>query len=580
MTVNYTTNLALGQPVTGTESGTWGNDVNNAVTSYLDIAIAGGLAITITTANVTLTLTQGDSSATNIVSTTAQYAILNISGAKTAARSLIVPSSSRHYIINNSAATGGFLLTVKGAATTGVTLVDGEKAIVAWNGTDYVKIASSSTTALTSGRVVYTATGGLLTDSANLLYSGTDLTVYGITVGRGGGAVSTSTAVGASALAANTGARNSGVGSSALAANQGGTDATAFGYLALSTGTAVSDCTAIGSNALKVNTSTGQTAVGSYAMAANTTGINNTAVGYSALNANTTSSENTAIGSNALKSTTGASNTGVGNNALSTNSSGSNNTAVGGSALSSNSTGTNNTSVGQASLVFNTASGNSALGTTALYTNSSGIDSTAVGFAALYSNSTGNYNVALGRSALYSCTGNNNIGLGYSAGSLITSGNYNVIIGQYSGSAAPISGTGSSWIVLSDGGGTVQQVIDSAGNATFGSGAVVVYAPAPAAITTTATLTNANLQAQLISTTGTSYTVTMPTGSTMDTLVTWYKVDVGYDFSVINTASGTITMAVNTGVTSLGALTITTGTSARFRIRRTAASTYVLYRIS
>jgi hypothetical protein len=144
MTVNYTTNLALGQPVTGTESGTWGDDVNNAVTSYLDIAIAGGLAITITTADVTLTLTQGNSSATNISSTTAQYAILNITGAKTAARSLIVPSSSRHYVINNAAATGGFLLTVKGTATTGITLVDGEKCIVAWNGTDYVKIVSNA----------------------------------------------------------------------------------------------------------------------------------------------------------------------------------------------------------------------------------------------------------------------------------------------------------------------------------------------------------------------------------------------------------------------------------------------------
>jgi len=144
MTVNYTTNLALGQPVTGTESGTWGDDVNNAVTSYLDIAIAGGLAITVTTTDVTLTLTQGTSSATNIGSTTAQYAILNISGAKTAARNLIVPSSSRHYVINNVAATGGFLLTVKGAATTGITLVDGEKAVVAWNGTDYVKIVSNA----------------------------------------------------------------------------------------------------------------------------------------------------------------------------------------------------------------------------------------------------------------------------------------------------------------------------------------------------------------------------------------------------------------------------------------------------
>jgi len=161
MTVNYTSNLALGQPVTGTESGTWGDDVNNAVTSYLDIAIAGGLSIAITTADVTLTLTQGTSAATNIGSTTAQYAILNITGAKTAARTLNVPASSRHYIINNSAATGGFLLTVRGVTpTTGITLVDGEKAIVAWNGTDYVKVVSTALSNSTGvGTGVVTALG-------------------------------------------------------------------------------------------------------------------------------------------------------------------------------------------------------------------------------------------------------------------------------------------------------------------------------------------------------------------------------------------------------------------------------------
>ena len=158
MTVNYTTNLALGLPVTGTESGTWGDDVNNAITAYLDIAIAGGLSVAITTADVTLSLTQGTSSATGITSTTAQYAILNISGAKTAARSLIVPSSSRYYIINNTAATGGYLLTVKGAATIGITLVDGEKAVVAWNGSDYVKIASSVLTNFTG--ILPVANGG------------------------------------------------------------------------------------------------------------------------------------------------------------------------------------------------------------------------------------------------------------------------------------------------------------------------------------------------------------------------------------------------------------------------------------
>jgi len=171
MTVNYTTNLALGQPVTGTESGTWGDDVNNSVTSYLDIAIAGGLTVAITTADVTLTITQGTSSATNISSTTAQYAILNVSGAMTAARNLILPSSSRQYVINNNT-TGGFLLTVKGSATTGVTMVNGEKAHVFWNGSDYAKAANLYGTAVPTNGLYFPTTNavGIATNTTNAVY--------------------------------------------------------------------------------------------------------------------------------------------------------------------------------------------------------------------------------------------------------------------------------------------------------------------------------------------------------------------------------------------------------------------------
>ena len=122
--------------------------------------------------------------------------------------------------------------------------------------------------------------------------------------------------------------------------------------------------------------------------------------------------------------------------------------------------------------------------------------------------------------------------------------------------------------------------IDSSGNVQVSTGSVVVWAPAPASISTTATLTNANIQGQIINTTGTSYTVTMPLGTTMETLVPWAATNLGYEFTVINTASGTITMAVNTGVTSLGDLTIATGASAQFQIRRTAANTFVLYRMN
>ena len=128
-------------------------------------------------------------------------------------------------------------------------------------------------------------------------------------------------------------------------------------------------------------------------------------------------------------------------------------------------------------------------------------------------------------------------------------------------------------------GATDAMLVDLGGNVQFATGALVQYSPAPASISAVTTLSNANIQAQIINTTGTSYTLTMPLGTTLETLITWSATNIAYDFFVINTASGTITMAANTGVTTLGLLTIATNTSARFRIRRTAANTFVLYRL-
>jgi hypothetical protein len=207
------------------------------------------------------------------------------------------------------------------------------------------------------------------------------------------------------------------------------------------------------------------------------------------------------------------------------------------------------------------------------------VTNTVVGDSALFNNSTGSGNTAIGYLALINATNSGNAAFGANSGNQITTGSNNVIIGSYTGSAAPISATGNNWIVLSDGAGTVRQAIDPAGNTQFSTGAVVVYAPAPASFAALATLTNANLQTQLIVTTGTAYTLTMPTGSTLDTLISWSGDDLGFDFSIVNTASGTVTMAVNTGVTNIGTLTVLTGISARFRIRRTSVSNYILYRI-
>ena len=259
------------------------------------------------------------------------------------------------------------------------------------------------------------------------------------------------------------------------------------------------------------------------------------------------------------------------------------NTAVGVSVLASNTTGDNNTAVGINAANANlTGNGNTVIGSAALYSATAVTGAVALGNSALGTSSAGNYNTALGTAAGYSSYGGNNTYVGYRSGYGMTNGTNNVILGSYEGAITPIGGTGTGWIVLSNGAGAVQGAIDSAGVTTFPRGPVVVYAPDPTTISAVATLTNANIQTQIINTTGTTYTVTMPTQTTLNSLVSvWVgSYNTGYDFYVINTASGTITMAGNTGVTTLGTMTIATGVSAHFRIRRTLSSGYILYRMS
>jgi hypothetical protein len=276
--------------------------------------------------------------------------------------------------------------------------------------------------------------------------------------------------------------------------------------------------------------------------------------------------DNTVVGYQALPvNTIGAGNSAFGYQALLVNSSGNYNTAIGGSALGSNTTGTSNT----------------AIGTNAAGSSVSGSYNIAIGIDAYQTTAgSGNYNICIGHQAGVSfTTGDANTCIGYNSGYAVTSGNYNVILGAYSGNAAPISNTGSNWIVLSDGAGNVRQAMDAT-SVQFLTGAVAVYAPTPASFSAAGTLTNANLQTQILTASGTSYTLTMPLGTTLDTLISWSKVDIGFDFSLINLASAAVSLGTNTGVTNVGILSVTASTSARFRIRRTAASTYIVYRLS
>ena len=146
---------------------------------------------------------------------------------------------------------------------------------------------------------------GTNTPSVSFQVAGPSI-IQGLTVGRGGGAISSNTAVGASALAANTtGSSNTATGLDALAANTTGANNTAIGWLSMPLNTTGASNTAVGRTAMSANTSgTANTALGTNALLLNTTGNSNTAAGFEAMRANTTGLTNAAFGREAMRSNT------------------------------------------------------------------------------------------------------------------------------------------------------------------------------------------------------------------------------------------------------------------------------------
>jgi len=198
MTTAYSSLLGLALPVTGELSGTWGDMVDNGITQYVDIAVAGTVTLTNDGA-VTLSNTNGTSAATNIVSSltgagtaSAQFAIIKVTGTLTTAKVITAPSSSKTYVVVNSAT--GSTVTLKASGQTGISVAVGETAIAYFNGTDYVKVAStvvaanvSSITFGSTGLTPSTATSGAVTVAGTLANTngGTGqssaFTQYGIT---------------------------------------------------------------------------------------------------------------------------------------------------------------------------------------------------------------------------------------------------------------------------------------------------------------------------------------------------------------------------------------------------------------
>lgn len=285
-------------------------------------------------------------------------------------------------------------------------------------GTEVLPIVQSSVTDqvtvanLTAGRAV----------SALSITTTNDSSINGQTIGKGGSNVASNTAHGTTVLTANTsGANNAGFGSQALFSN---------------------------------TTGSGNTASGQQSLLFTTTGSNNSGHGIGTIYQNTTGSFNTAIGRYALFNCT----TAVATLGAITGGTGYNGGASGGpftvqSSLSSGtSAGTYPTlSITVVSGVITAATlvtpGAKFQDTTTILTVTSAAMVTA-GFAA------GGSGFSIPVATLI--VANNNSGIGYAAGLGLTTGSNNVILGSYQGSTAPISTTGSNYVVLSDGAGNVR----------------------------------------------------------------------------------------------------------------------------
>ena len=218
------------------------------------------------------------------------------------------------------------------------------------------------------------------------------------------------------------------------------------------------------------------TAIGSSSMTANTSGQKNVGLGESALLSNTTGSFNTALGQASLESnTTASNNTAVGYQAGDALTNGAENVAVGSGALGAEVAGDNTVAIGKDALKVQQTNSNLdmhnvAVGHSSGFSDTTGRFNTFVGSQSGYSNTTAGYNTAVGYTAGYSLTtgvGNTFIGCtnaSVGAGYFVTTGSKNTIIGGFHGNQGGLDiRTSSNNIVLSDGDGNPNLLIDNAG---------------------------------------------------------------------------------------------------------------------
>lgn len=155
MPSTYTTRLRLTKQANGENSTTWGTIANEQTFDMIDEAFGLSSVTHDDTAAYTLSTANGSTDQ-------ARPMIVEVGGTLTAARQLVVPDAAKAYLVYNNTS-GGFDITVKTAAGSGVTVSNGSKALVYSDGTNVV---SGPTSGNVSGP-------GSSTDYGIALFNGT-----------------------------------------------------------------------------------------------------------------------------------------------------------------------------------------------------------------------------------------------------------------------------------------------------------------------------------------------------------------------------------------------------------------------
>lgn len=150
MPSTYSTNLKLELIANGEQSGTWGTTTNTNMGTLIEEAICGVGTVSMSDADTTITISNGSSS-------TARKVVLTLTGTLTDARNLIVPSINKQYIIYNNT-TGGYAVTVKTSAGTGISVPNGQKRMVYGDSTNINEALNSVGNLSINGTLTYGGT--------------------------------------------------------------------------------------------------------------------------------------------------------------------------------------------------------------------------------------------------------------------------------------------------------------------------------------------------------------------------------------------------------------------------------------